>query len=760
LTKKRDIVRYRLRAAAILLSLAIDHLGLYPQNTGQSLPTIHDQAKPKELTVSIAEFGAVSDGSIGTPNFGHNNTSPVNAAIQAVCAAGGGKVLFPKGTFNIGIEPTAPRPDRGVAAITIPCSNITLQGAGSDDTVLSFWLISGGHFVVPTSVCPHNSDVVSAVKPRVWRGSGIYITGGRSADSATTNVTIRDLRLTGNAVINGNARNPVEWDGTEPLPPNSECNAWDTSNKGIYLQNNDFSHGANGVDSGGYYPPTATYFDSVRILNVHVDRFLGELVYEGNLAVANSEIRGSEFDHSNGDCISVAGGWQFLDNSCHDIAANAFENTPGSTPQVYSHNRMEDVALDGIAITDLSFGTKENLQFGNIRITGNTFRRVKRCGISLYDAWHVVIADNSIADSHTGIQLYDLGISTPAPAFRVTEPPAPVLLKQLRPSGSPAISAGQLFVSTAWHFGDGSAHYSDFSSRPSVESIAYLDGNAQVIVKAPNRPPSGSAPFPTGWEVFAGRSQLSETVQGSVLPLGTDFVISDEPGTTGPNRLLFEGAPAPPQIPPALSEESGGSIGLGSYDIATAWVASTMVGDVISGPSPRSNIQVHRDSSQITVTQPNNPPDNAKGYLVFAGLKGGPLTLVGNPNTLTQSNTTALVQSLPGEHHLALPGTSGIILSPNLHDIEISHNTILADEADVSAGIQCCGTPQVWPMFSGLTIRDNTFSATVAAKSAGYQVRKPINLTQEIADPAGIRSLDRHGAPVVQRLVVNGNIIQ
>ena len=83
-----------------------------PAGTGAVATTV--QAKLRQ-TVSVKDFGAVGDGVT-------NDTAAIQAAIDAVNAAGGGVVNFPAGTY--------------ACANLWPKDNVTLQGEGSNATRL------------------------------------------------------------------------------------------------------------------------------------------------------------------------------------------------------------------------------------------------------------------------------------------------------------------------------------------------------------------------------------------------------------------------------------------------------------------------------------------------------------------------------------------------------------------------------------------------------------------------------------------------
>ncbi len=703
---------------------------------------------------SVSSYGAIGDGSVGTNYTGHDSTRAINAAIGAACAAGGGNVTFPRGIFNIGLISTVPRPLSGVAAIVIPCSNITLSGAGTDATVLSFWLISDGHLVAPTSICPRNIDVTNISKPRVWRGSAIYIIGGRTAASPTANVTIRNLRITGNANIDGDNTNPVQWDGTLPLPQTSKCNAWDTSNKGIYLQNDDFSRGSQGVDPGGYYPPTPSYFVNIKIINTHLDHFLGELVYAGNSTISRSLIETSQLDHSNGDCVSVGGGWEFRNNSCHNVFANGFENSPNIHPQIYEGNKIENVQLDGIAITNLAYNQDINEDFAPITIAHNFIREIGRNGIALYNAIHVHIVNNTITDSAWGILLHDLGTGQPAPGPPHPGPSPPVLLSQPPGSSLPRMS---IFVSAAWIYPGSTEFDPERTSQPSSDSVIAVSSGQPVIIKSPVPPPFNTVPYPSRWEIFAGNSPTTEHLQGSSMPIGTDSVLTMPPSSTGLSSQTLKGTPDSPTAAPLLQVRKGGTIFHGVYDIATVWIVPTMFGYLLSPPSPKNTVAVPTDGSRILVSKPDSPPTHIGGYLVFAGLHDNALTLQNSQGMICQLRSPCLISDTLNGHTLRLPGPLGSVLSPNVTDIEVSSNTIVADKISVHAGIQCCGTPIIRPFLRNVVISNNIISSTPSGREKGYKVNRIVNLPNVglMTSPATSASPD--SPAVLDNLTEKGN---
>jgi hypothetical protein len=126
---------------------------------------------------NVTHYGAVANGvaALGcdtedvpmgctTPGTGTDDAPSVDAAIVAACAAGGGDVYLPPGTYRIG-------PQTGsniyTSGINITCSNITLRGAGEGITTL---LLASDAGLYGINVCsdPAASCAVSSQLINVW----------------------------------------------------------------------------------------------------------------------------------------------------------------------------------------------------------------------------------------------------------------------------------------------------------------------------------------------------------------------------------------------------------------------------------------------------------------------------------------------------------------------------------------------------------------------------------------------------------------
>ena len=89
-----------------------------PAGTGATTRTVQDKLRE---SVSVLDFGAVGDGVA-------DDTAEIQAAIDAVGAAGGGVVYLPPGTYLVS--------GTGTIAIQINHNNVTLAGAGQNTSTI------------------------------------------------------------------------------------------------------------------------------------------------------------------------------------------------------------------------------------------------------------------------------------------------------------------------------------------------------------------------------------------------------------------------------------------------------------------------------------------------------------------------------------------------------------------------------------------------------------------------------------------------
>jgi hypothetical protein len=108
-----------------------------PAGTGAVTTTV--QAKLREI-ISVKDFGAVGDGVT-------DDTAAIQAAVDAVGAAGGGTVYFPAGTYSVvNGNPSAGGWDSQIA-IWVKTDNVHLVGAGVGATIIKLANNGNAHVV-------------------------------------------------------------------------------------------------------------------------------------------------------------------------------------------------------------------------------------------------------------------------------------------------------------------------------------------------------------------------------------------------------------------------------------------------------------------------------------------------------------------------------------------------------------------------------------------------------------------------------------
>lgn len=214
---------------------------------------------------SVGEFGAFTadDNSAAVQSA---NQRTINNAIETVGTAGGGTICLPAGRYFIafatGFAGQAPGDS---LAIFIRRSNITLWGAGRDQTIL----------LTPPEYRLVNGAVV--------RGSGIWISspiGATPTNGQTTvNVTLRDFQLDGQAGWTGRygfPASPVDGDG------------WDITHKGIILSQ-------------------GRYVDNVVLQDFYIRRYRGEIIYAGGERLGRIRLLRVKSEDTNASTYNLTG---------------------------------------------------------------------------------------------------------------------------------------------------------------------------------------------------------------------------------------------------------------------------------------------------------------------------------------------------------------------------------------------------------------------------------------------------------------------
>jgi Pectate lyase superfamily protein len=343
--------------------------GTASQGPGQPPAASPTTAKPIAQppgSLSCRTYGCVGDGT-------SDDTVPIRNMIQDACNEGGETLYLPSGTYRI--QPQNP----GENALTIACSNITLMGAGQTFTTLSSYLEGGG---LPNNSCP---IISTSTGSKVWRGSGVVIRGGITADETVHDVTVEDLTLDGHARQTGDST----WPSTS-----ADCFNWDITHKGILVT-------------------ADRYVDKITISNTHITGFLGELIYQGGEWGTNILITGNEIDTTNADGISVSAGMSATDNNIHDIGHAGFEDEIENSSQTISGNSISSVGVSGI---DLVSNEHAGASVGFV-VTGNTITNALVRGIGGIPVQNLSLSNNSFVDS--GQKLAAIYLENPTTASTI-----------------------------------------------------------------------------------------------------------------------------------------------------------------------------------------------------------------------------------------------------------------------------------------------------------------------------------------------------
>ncbi len=324
-----------------------------------------DPANPMyAYTVNARNYGAKGDGIA-------DDTRAIRSAMAAVATKGGGSVFIPAGTYKI-----MPQTLGEAGGIVIEQNNIRIYGEGPDKTVLSF-RVRGDRD-------PNTAwDVINGM---VTRGSGIAIGGTGDINNPRKNIVIHDLKLLGNAPATGQTFYPAST---------TNGDGWDLTHKGITL----------GADRA---------INNVRIQNVHVGNFRGEVIYSGGYMNGLLEIFNCKIWGTNADGISVSNNLVARGNEIWDCAHAGVEsyhmNRVLGVPQngIYENNFIEprrtlkvngkigiNVFNDGTNAYDPSFRSTPV----NVVVRGNTVKNAWHYGfmsnLCLFDS---VIENNTFLD--------------------------------------------------------------------------------------------------------------------------------------------------------------------------------------------------------------------------------------------------------------------------------------------------------------------------------------------------------------------------
>lgn len=274
-----------------------------------------------EKVYKVSEFGQfipeLNDSATLT-----TNSNTINSAIANIGIRGGGIIVLPEGTFNIGTDLKVK-----TRAITIGFDNITISGAGMDKTILKT-----------------NGTWDSSLKKR---GHGIVIDGTKTG-KPLTNITLKNFQLDGQSGWSGKYKWPAD-----PLTGDG----WDITHKGIAMVN--------------------TQVNNVTLENVYVHRYKGEILYTGGMRVGNVTVRGCKLADTNGSCFNLYGANLLIENTEFagptrfwvELTARANQGGYPTNKTLFRNNTFKNaVGSIGFAIGSCGDGTSHE-----VVVESNTF---------------------------------------------------------------------------------------------------------------------------------------------------------------------------------------------------------------------------------------------------------------------------------------------------------------------------------------------------------------------------------------------------
>ncbi|MGF1482984.1 MAG: glycosyl hydrolase family 28-related protein [Opitutales bacterium] len=340
------------------------------------------------ITVHVSSHGAF-------PNDNVDDTQAIRAAISQVEAhPSGGSVVLAAGTYNV-----APQTIREDTIFHLRQSNLEIRGAGRGSTTLSMKVYgardpdqffierSGSNYFVGSTSNWNNGREFS------HRFHGFVFTPPEGQNTATIrNVTIRDMRITGNATPEGDD----SWYTKE-----DRVFHWDVSNKGI---------------SFGWGQVT---LEDILIENIEIDSFRGEIIYKGGASGCDASIRHSIIHGTPSSAVSGPAGLiehcEIYD--CFNAAVETYlTNRAGGGTQtlILRHNRFSPArnypwrARNGVSLQNdpnwpgtYTVGGRSvsyNTTPSTIVIYDNVFEDFGMFGLFSFGMSNAVIKDNTFRD--------------------------------------------------------------------------------------------------------------------------------------------------------------------------------------------------------------------------------------------------------------------------------------------------------------------------------------------------------------------------
>ncbi|MCB7130403.1 MAG: hypothetical protein J3T61_12795, partial [Candidatus Brocadiales bacterium] len=337
------------------------------QIAGEANPRVNALVRRANEIVSVKDFGAKGDGVT-------DDTTAIQAAIDAAGSASGGIVFFPPGFYKTTSALTV------TAGIIVQGSGLGAAGASPDGTVIRNGAAAGDVFDVQYSDSVQFRDFRIDC-PSFTKASGTA--GIRLAGTGGSGNTSRNCRITNVFIVN--MYDGVLTEATQKLVANG-LHVIDYLNIGLYLKQ------TGGTDSGGNSVTDCTFWD----LNVGTSKEGIRYDKGGALSIMGTKFQGSDYNFRMELDAGDTGTLLFSNNSFEEAQISAIKLGRDS---VATSNRFGNVAIVGNEFStitdpvgmgnmvqiDEEGGTTNPDWIKNVNITENVFNMVITSGVSAID---------------------------------------------------------------------------------------------------------------------------------------------------------------------------------------------------------------------------------------------------------------------------------------------------------------------------------------------------------------------------------------
>jgi len=315
----------------------------------ETLFTYDPQCESQPDAHLVHTFGTLTEGRQVEDSLAiRENTAAINTALSEVGQDGGGTVCLPKGIYQVRphpdllFDPDATNQD--YPSIIVDHSNLTLWGAGRNDDGNGTGIYSNGD----------TTDVAGSLR----RGTGLRIGHPNSSHTPTReNIVLRDFELNGQGALPGDS---TAWTGCKDWRSREgRINCWDITHKGINVSN-------------------GHYVDDVRIENVAVRSFKGELLYQGGNRLGFIELENIISEDTNAQGVNIVADSLRIEDSYIGLSNQWYELESRWGSSAYVTGTTHDKVAAGFSVVFAQGdGSTVDYVFENNHFTGCNFQKDK-----------------------------------------------------------------------------------------------------------------------------------------------------------------------------------------------------------------------------------------------------------------------------------------------------------------------------------------------------------------------------------------------